>query len=99
MSYRPSLWPVSVKGVAMDHRSRVVLLYNERNEWELAGGRLEIGPPAGSNPADRSPEETLERELREETGWEVESRGTAGELATPAFTAACRPSNHSGERR
>jgi 8-oxo-dGTP pyrophosphatase MutT (NUDIX family) len=73
MSYQPSLWPVSVKAVALDHRSRVLLLFNEREEWELPGGRLEIGPPTGSNPADRSPEEAAERELREETGWEVKA--------------------------
>lgn len=76
MSYRPSLWPVSVKAVALDRRARVVLLRNERAEWELPGGRLEIGPPEGSCPGDPSPEATVERELREETGWEVQ----AGEL-------------------
>ncbi|MFI1189745.1 NUDIX domain-containing protein [Streptomyces californicus] len=73
MSYRPSLWPVSVKAVAFDRRARVLLLRNERDEWELPGGRLEIGPPEGSNPGDPSPEATLERELREETGWEVQA--------------------------
>ncbi|MFC9620163.1 NUDIX domain-containing protein [Streptomyces sp. NPDC056930] len=73
MSYQPSLWPVSVKAVALDHRLRVLLLRNEREEWELPGGRLEIGPPAGSSPADRSLEETVERELREESGWEVKA--------------------------
>lgn len=73
MSYKPSLWPVSVKGVALDRQNRVVLLYNEREEWELAGGRLEIGPPTGSSPADHSPEATVERELREETGWKVKA--------------------------
>ncbi|MFF2013818.1 NUDIX domain-containing protein [Streptomyces sp. NPDC058195] len=71
MSYRPSLWPVSVKAVALDHNARVLLLHNERDEWELPGGRLEIGPPTGSNPADHSPEATVERELLEETGWKV----------------------------
>ncbi|MFF3127094.1 NUDIX domain-containing protein [Streptomyces sp. NPDC057908] len=73
MLYQPSLWPVSVKAVAMDHKSRVLLLRNERQEWELPGGRLEIGPPSGSNPADHSPEEAVERELREESGWDVKA--------------------------
>ncbi|MFE3945899.1 NUDIX domain-containing protein [Streptomyces sp. NPDC059118] len=73
MSYKTSLWPVSVKGVALDRQARVVLLHNERNEWELPGGRLEIGPPTGSSPADHSLEATVERELREETGWEVKA--------------------------
>ncbi|MFD6182010.1 NUDIX domain-containing protein [Streptomyces goshikiensis] len=71
MPYKPSLWPVSVKAVALDHREHVLLLRNERAEWELPGGRLEIGPPSGSNPADDGPEQTVERELLEETGWEV----------------------------
>ncbi|MFB0630458.1 NUDIX domain-containing protein [Streptomyces sp. AB3(2024)] len=73
MPNQPSLWPVSVKAVALDHQGRVVLVHNERNEWELPGGRLEIGPPTGSNPADRGPEETVERELKEETGWIVKA--------------------------
>ncbi|MFE6272287.1 NUDIX domain-containing protein [Streptomyces goshikiensis] len=73
MPYKPSLWPVSVKAVALDQQGRVVLLRNEREEWELPGGRLEIGPPSGSNPADHSPEQALERELREETGWAVKA--------------------------
>ncbi|MFI1226233.1 MULTISPECIES: NUDIX domain-containing protein [unclassified Streptomyces] len=71
MLIRPSLWPVSVKGIALDRTSRVLLLRNERAEWELPGGRMEIGPPASSDPGDPSPEATVERELREETGWEV----------------------------
>ena len=50
--------PISVKGVLM-HRGRVLLLRNERDEWELPGGRLDHG---------ESPEEALAREIREETG-------------------------------
>ncbi|WP_433227556.1 NUDIX hydrolase [Actinomadura formosensis] len=56
----PPTWPVSVKGVAVAH-GYVVLLKNERDEWELPGGRLE--------PGDISPEATVEREIKEETGW------------------------------
>lgn len=73
MSNRPSLWPVSVKAVALDCRARGLLLLNERAEWELPGGRLEIGPPEGTSPGDLSPEATVERELKEETGWEVQA--------------------------
>ncbi|MEO3753564.1 NUDIX hydrolase [Streptomyces sp. B6B3] len=65
MTYTPPVWPVSVKGVALDAQQRVLLLKNEREEWELPGGRLET--------TDASPEQALERELREEAGWEVKA--------------------------
>ncbi|MQY35544.1 hypothetical protein SRB17_35220 [Streptomyces sp. RB17] len=71
MPYTPPLWPVSVKGVAFDARDRVLLLRNERDEWELPGGRLEIGTGDAAQPPDTDPEAALEREIREETGWEV----------------------------
>lgn len=58
-------WPVSVKGVAADASGHVVLLLNERDEWELPGGRLE--------PSDDSPESAVVREVQEETGWRVEA--------------------------
>ncbi|MGW0651769.1 NUDIX hydrolase [Streptomyces umbrinus] len=73
MTYTPPLWPVSVKGVALDAQERVLLLKNEREEWELPGGRLEIGSVDGSVPADATPESALEREIQEETGWEVKA--------------------------
>ncbi|WP_149829522.1 NUDIX hydrolase [Streptomyces tailanensis] len=73
MTYTPSLWPVSVKGVALDVRDRVLLLRNGRDEWELPGGRLEIGSPDGAQLSDSSPEAALEREIQEETGWDVEA--------------------------
>ncbi|MER0476927.1 NUDIX domain-containing protein [Streptomyces sp. Edi2] len=76
MPYVPPLWPVSVKGVAFDQAERVLLLRNEREEWELPGGRLEIGQPDEPTQVDVSPEEALEREVSEETGWQV----TAGPL-------------------
>ena len=41
------LFPVSVKGVLFES-DRVVLLENERREWELPGGRLEAGEDPGS---------------------------------------------------
>jgi 8-oxo-dGTP pyrophosphatase MutT (NUDIX family) len=55
-------FPISVKGVVLDPADRVLLLRNERDEWELPGGRIEIG---------ESPEECVAREIAEETGWEV----------------------------
>lgn len=68
MTYVPPTWPVSVKGVALDSQGRVLLLHNERDEWELPGGRLE--------PGDADLEGTVEREISEETGWQV----TAGPI-------------------
>lgn len=71
MTYQPPRWPVSVKGVAVGAGRRVLLLENERGEWELPGGRLETGGGPGGAAGDDSPEQALEREIREETGWEV----------------------------
>ena len=55
-------FPVSIKGVLVE-AGRVVLLENERNEWELPGGRLEPG---------EAPETCLVREFAEELGAVVE---------------------------
>lgn len=52
------LFPVSVKGVLFES-GRVVLLENERSEWELPGGRLESG---------EDPATCLAREVAEELG-------------------------------
>jgi 8-oxo-dGTP pyrophosphatase MutT (NUDIX family) len=59
-------FPVSVKGVAVQ-AGRVLLLENERGEWELPGGKLELG---------EDPQECVVREISEETGWQV----TAGPI-------------------
>lgn len=53
-------FPVSVKGVAFQ-RGQVLLLENEREEWELPGGKLEL---------EELPTECLAREVREESGWD-----------------------------
>jgi 8-oxo-dGTP pyrophosphatase MutT (NUDIX family) len=71
VTYKPPTWPVSVKGVALDASGRVVLLKNERQEWELPGGQLEVGGGAGGPAGDDSPEDAVEREILEETGWRV----------------------------
>jgi 8-oxo-dGTP pyrophosphatase MutT (NUDIX family) len=52
------LWAVSVKGVVLWDDS-VVLLHNERGEWELPGGRLEH---------HETPEDCVVREMAEELG-------------------------------
>ncbi|MFD2262685.1 NUDIX domain-containing protein [Lacibacterium aquatile] len=51
-------YPVSVKAVLFVE-GRCVLLKNERDEWELPGGKLEAG---------HSPEQTAIREVWEELG-------------------------------
>jgi ADP-ribose pyrophosphatase YjhB (NUDIX family) len=54
-------FPVSVKGVAVQD-GKVLLLENERLEWELPGGKLELG---------EDPVDCVVREIGEESGWEV----------------------------
>ncbi|WP_328470607.1 NUDIX hydrolase [Streptomyces sp. NBC_00448] len=70
-SYKPPMWPVSVKAVVLDDRSRVLLLRNERDEWELPGGRLEIVDQENGEAADSTPQDAVAREVWEETGWQV----------------------------
>jgi len=58
-------FPISIKGVLLID-GKVVLMRNDRNEWELPGGHLEIG---------ETPEEALAREFEEELSVKVEVRG------------------------
>jgi 8-oxo-dGTP pyrophosphatase MutT (NUDIX family) len=62
MSYQPHRFPVSVKAVIVQG-DRVLLLRNERDEWELPGGKLDLG---------EDPPVRLLREIAEETGWRAE---------------------------
>jgi len=54
--------PVSIKGVVI-HDGSVLLLLNERGEWDLPGGRPDPGEDHRA---------ALRREVREETALEVE---------------------------
>ena len=53
--------PISVKGLVIED-GKVWLRKNERQEWELPGGKLEEG---------EQPEQTVLREMEEELGFEV----------------------------
>jgi 8-oxo-dGTP diphosphatase len=55
--------PTSVKGVLI-HQGRVLLLLNERGEWDLPGGRPDPGEDHRT---------ALVREVREEAGLAVEA--------------------------
>ena len=57
-------FPVSVKGVVI-RDDRVILLRNERDEWEPPGGKLELS---------ESPEQCLAREMSEELGLVIEPK-------------------------
>jgi 8-oxo-dGTP pyrophosphatase MutT (NUDIX family) len=61
VSYRPHAFPVSVKGVIV-RDGKVLLLRNEREEWELPGGKLELG---------EDPSARLAQEIFEEAGWKA----------------------------
>jgi len=54
--------PVSVKGIVFEGNN-VWLRKNERDEWELPGGKMEKG---------EQPQDTVIRELKEELGFDTE---------------------------
>ncbi|WP_339478391.1 MULTISPECIES: NUDIX hydrolase [unclassified Pseudomonas] len=56
------MFPVSIKGVLQSPQGLVVLMLNERDEWELPGGRIELGETAP---------QCLAREIAEELAVEV----------------------------
>src|SRR5438876_10609028 len=60
-SYQPYMVPITVKGIVFEDDS-VWLRKNERDEWELPGGKLDRG---------QQPEETVTREMQEELGFTV----------------------------
>lgn len=61
MTFKPYLLPISVKGIVFEDE-RVWLRKNERNEWELPGGKIDPG---------EQPKQTVKRELLEELGFNV----------------------------
>lgn len=61
--------PLSIKGVVI-HDSRVLLLLNKRDEWDLPGGRPDPG---------EDHRVALVREVREEAGLAVEAGALLGE--------------------
>ncbi len=56
------MYPVSIKGVLFSPAGEVVLARNDRDEWELPGGRIEVGETAA---------ECLAREIEEELALQV----------------------------
>lgn len=59
------MFPVSIKGVLFTPEGECALAMNHRNEWELPGGRIDIG---------ESPELCLQREFQEELGVQVQAQ-------------------------
>lgn len=59
------MFPVSIKGVLFPVSGECVLALNDRNEWELPGGRIEVG---------ETPPQCLEREFQEELSVRIRVR-------------------------
>jgi 8-oxo-dGTP diphosphatase len=64
-----STLPISVKGVLI-HQDHVLLLLNERDEWDLPGGRPD---------PDEDHRAALKREVQEEAGLTVEVDAALGD--------------------
>ena len=60
--YTPYIIPISVKGIVIED-GKVWLRHNERDEWELPGGKMDEG---------EQPTQTIVRELEEELGFKTE---------------------------
>ena len=87
--YFSKKYPVSVKGIVYIN-ANIVLLKNERNEWELPGGKIEIS---------ESTEQCVIREIKEELNLEVELQSlvdvwmykVGGKVNVLIITYLCKP--------
>jgi 8-oxo-dGTP pyrophosphatase MutT (NUDIX family) len=82
MTYQPRdneahRFPVAVKGILI-RDGNVILLRNERDEWELPGGKLE---------PSESPEQCLAREVAEELQLDVVPQSILDPGSTPSSPA------------
>lgn len=66
-----SMRPISIKGVLFVE-GKVVLVRNERDEWELPGGQMDAG---------ETQQQTLVREFAEELGIQIEPQGVIDSYA------------------
>lgn len=57
-------FPISIKAIIVDDNNRVLCLKNERNEWDLAGGKINF---------KEDPELCLLREVKEETNLDIKN--------------------------